>query len=194
MKLTSLNRCEKSTLGPMKTLGKHEFDVCETRYESRLIETNKISTFRRQKSRRDWIITFRDRARYFAPGVGENLHNHVSYTLSWTINQPNLYDLTWASATEYIAFQKGPMASTGLSQLTGLLPSVYTTPDHPDIQLFFGGYHAACATTGEVGAVMNGNGRRISISPTMTQPRSKGKRRNNPKVLNSHSRKMLIKW
>ncbi|GAB1862357.1 Glucose-methanol-choline oxidoreductase N-terminal domain-containing protein [Camponotus japonicus] len=108
------------------------------------------------------------------PGVGENLHNHVSHTLSWTINQPNLYDLNWAAATEYISFQKGPMASTGLSQLTGMLPSLYTTPDHPDIQLFFGGYQAACATTGEIGATMNDNGRSISISPTMTQPRSKG--------------------
>ncbi|TGZ54850.1 Uncharacterized protein DBV15_01942 [Temnothorax longispinosus] len=117
------------------------------------------------------------------PGVGENLHNHASYTLSWTINQPNLYDLNWASATEYIAFQKGPMSSTGLSQLTGMLSSAYTTPDHPDIQLFFGGYQAACATTGEVGATMNGNGRSISMSPTMTHPRSKGQLRlasNNP--------------
>ncbi|XP_050464030.1 glucose dehydrogenase [FAD, quinone]-like isoform X1 [Cataglyphis hispanica] len=107
------------------------------------------------------------------PGVGENLHNHVSYTLSWTIDQPNLYDLNWAVAAEYVAFQKGPMASTGLSQLTAMLPSIYTTPDHPDIQMFFGGYQAACAT-GDVGTVINDNGRSISISPTMTQPRSKG--------------------
>lgn len=102
----------------------------------------------------------------------------MSYTISWTINQPNVYDLNWAAATEYIAFQKGPMSSTGLSQLTGILPSVYTTPDHPDIQLFFGGYQAACATTGEVGATMDGDGRSISMSPTNIQPRSKGKRRN----------------
>ncbi|KAL6446941.1 hypothetical protein ACFW04_001378 [Cataglyphis niger] len=107
------------------------------------------------------------------PGVGENLHNHVSYTLSWTIDQPNLYDLNWAVAAEYVAFQKGPMASTGLSQLTAMLPSIYTTPDHPDIQMFFGGYQAACAT-GDVGTVINDNGRSISMSPTMTQPRSKG--------------------
>jgi len=113
----------------------------------------------------------------FTPGVGENLHNHVSYTLSWTIDQPNVYDLNWADAAEYIAFQKGPMSSTGLSQLTGMLPSIYTTPDHPDIQMFFGGYQAACATTGEVGAIVNSDGRSISMSPTMTQPRSRGKRR-----------------
>ncbi|KAL0131698.1 hypothetical protein PUN28_002916 [Cardiocondyla obscurior] len=109
------------------------------------------------------------------PGVGENLHNHASYTLSWTINEPNLFDLDWGSAAEYIAFQKGPMASTGLSQVTGMVPSIYTTPDHPDIQLFFGGYQAACATTGEVGALMNNDGRSISMSPTMTHPRSKGR-------------------
>jgi len=68
------------------------------------------------------------------------------------------------------------MSSTGLSQLTGMLSSTYTTPDHPDIQLFFGGYQAACAVTGEVDAIMNGDSRSISMSPTMTQPRSKGKR------------------
>ncbi|KYN01283.1 Glucose dehydrogenase [acceptor] [Cyphomyrmex costatus] len=117
------------------------------------------------------------------PGVGENLHNHVSYTLSFTINQSNLFDLNWMSVAEYLAFQKGPMSSTGLSQLTGMLPSTYTTKNHPDIQLFFGGYQAACASTGEAGITMDNNGRRISISPTMTQPRSKGKLRlasNNP--------------
>nr|XP_033205998.1 glucose dehydrogenase [FAD, quinone]-like isoform X2 [Bombus vancouverensis nearcticus] len=108
------------------------------------------------------------------PGVGENLHNHVSYTLSWTINQPNEFDLNWAAALEYVSFQKGPMASTGLSQLTGILPSSYTTPDHPDLQFFFGGYQASCATTGEIGALMDGGRRSISISPTNTHPRSKG--------------------
>ncbi|XP_043675678.1 glucose dehydrogenase [FAD, quinone]-like [Vespula pensylvanica] len=108
------------------------------------------------------------------PGVGHNLQNHVSYTLSWTINQPNLFDLNWASLLEYIAFHKGPMSSTGMSQLTGIIPSSYTTPDHPDIQFYFGGYQAACAITGEVGALMDNQGRGISISPTNVQPRSRG--------------------
>ncbi|CAB0029222.1 unnamed protein product [Trichogramma brassicae] len=107
------------------------------------------------------------------PGVGENLQNHVSYTLSFTINEPNTYDLNWAAATEYIAFQGGPMASTGMSQITGKLPSTYTTADHPDIQLYFGGYQAACATTGQVGALLDNGRRRISMSPTLLQPRSR---------------------
>ena len=109
------------------------------------------------------------------PGVGENLQNHVSYTVGFTINEPNEYDLNWASVTEYIAFQRGPMSSTGLSQITGILPSGYTTLDHPDIQLFFGGYQAACATTGQVGALLDNRRRSISISPTNLQPRSRGK-------------------
>ncbi|XP_011496553.1 PREDICTED: glucose dehydrogenase [FAD, quinone]-like [Ceratosolen solmsi marchali] len=119
------------------------------------------------------------------PGVGENLQNHVSYTVSFTINEPNLYDLNWAAATEYIAFQKGPMASTGLSQITGILPSTFTTPNHPDIQIFFGGYQAACATTGQVGAALDNGKRSISISPTNLHPRSRGTLRlasNNPFV------------
>ncbi|XP_076233661.1 glucose dehydrogenase [FAD, quinone] [Calliopsis andreniformis] len=108
------------------------------------------------------------------PGVGENLHNHVSYTLSFTINQPNVFDLNWPTALEYISFQKGPMTSTGLAQLTGIISSSYTTPDHPDLQFFFGGYQAACGVDGPVGAVMDNGSRKISISPTNLRPRSKG--------------------
>ncbi|XP_017761387.1 PREDICTED: glucose dehydrogenase [FAD, quinone]-like [Eufriesea mexicana] len=108
------------------------------------------------------------------PGVGENLQNHVSFTLSWTINVPNAFELNWASALEYVAFQRGPMSSTGLAQLTGILPSSYTTRDHPDLQFFFGGYQASCATTGEVGALMSDGPRSISISPTNIRPRSRG--------------------
>ncbi|XP_017883554.1 glucose dehydrogenase [FAD, quinone]-like isoform X2 [Ceratina calcarata] len=108
------------------------------------------------------------------PGVGENLHNHVSYTVSFTINEPNEYDLNWAAAAEYVGFQRGPMSSTGMSQITGIIPSRYTSPDHPDLQFFFGGYQASCATTGEVGTLINGDRRSISISPTYLHPRSKG--------------------
>ncbi|XP_043515900.1 glucose dehydrogenase [FAD, quinone]-like [Frieseomelitta varia] len=108
------------------------------------------------------------------PGVGENLQNHVSYTLSWTINQPDEFDLNWAAALEYVAFQRGIMASTGLSQLTGILSSPYTTADHPDLQFFFGGYQASCATTGEIGSLMDDGRRSISISPTNLRPRSRG--------------------
>lgn len=106
--------------------------------------------------------------------MGENLHNHVSFTLPFTINRPNEFDLSWPSLLEYIAFTKGPIASTGLSQLTGIVSSIYTSEDDPDLQIFFGGYQAACATTGQLGALMDGGGRHVSISPTNLHPRSRG--------------------
>lgn len=106
----------------------------------------------------------------------------MSFTVSWTIDQPNEFDLTWAAALEYVAFQRGPMASTGLSQITGIIPSIYTTDDHPDLQFFFGGYQAACSITGELGAVMNNGRRGISISPTNIHPRSRGSRRDTNEI------------
>lgn len=108
------------------------------------------------------------------PGVGENLQNHVSYTLTYTINQPNEYDLNWAAALEYVSRQRGPMSSTGMSQITGIMSSSYSTPDHPDLQFYFGGYQATCATTGQIGMLIDNTLRSISISPTNLHPRSRG--------------------
>ncbi|XP_015109255.1 glucose dehydrogenase [FAD, quinone] [Diachasma alloeum] len=108
------------------------------------------------------------------PGVGENLQNHVSYTLTYSINEPNEFDLNWAAALEYVAYQSGPMSSTGLSQVTGKMASSYSTQDHPDLQFYFGGYQAACATTGQVAALMDNSRRSISVSPTNLHPKSRG--------------------
>lgn len=47
------------------------------------------------------------------PGVGENLHNHVSFGLSFTMDEPNNNTLNWASAMEYLTEGKGPMSGTG---------------------------------------------------------------------------------
>ncbi|XP_057338233.1 glucose dehydrogenase [FAD, quinone]-like isoform X2 [Microplitis mediator] len=107
-------------------------------------------------------------------GVGENLQNHVSYTLAYTISQPNEYDLNWAAALEYVSHQRGPMSSTGMSQITGIISSSYSTPDHPDLQFYFGGFQATCATTGQIGTLIDNNLRSISISPTNLHPRSRG--------------------
>lgn len=111
------------------------------------------------------------------PGVGENLQNHVAFAVPFTIDEPNTFDLNWATTTEYMAFQKGPMASTGMSQITGIVPSKFTTPDHPDLQFFFNGYGANCATTGEIGALKDGGKRSISIVPTLLHPRSRGEKK-----------------
>ncbi|XP_024935915.1 glucose dehydrogenase [FAD, quinone] [Cephus cinctus] len=108
------------------------------------------------------------------PGVGQNLQNHVSYTVSWSTNQPNVNDLDWPALVTYLGFQQGPMSSTGLSQVTALLPSSLTTKDDPDIQMFFGGYTAGCSATGDIGAVKGSGFRRVSASPTNIKPLSRG--------------------
>lgn len=57
------------------------------------------------------------------PGVGKNLHNHVSFSLTFTINEPNNNTLNWASAMDYLINGKGPMSGTGENQnLTKIIP------------------------------------------------------------------------
>ncbi|KAL6256462.1 hypothetical protein P5V15_012575 [Pogonomyrmex californicus] len=84
------------------------------------------------------------------PGVGENLHNHVSFGLDFTLNQENENLLNMDNAEMYLYNQTGPMSSTGLAQVTGILASNYTTADDPDIQIFFAGYQAICNTGGRI--------------------------------------------
>lgn len=47
------------------------------------------------------------------PGVGKNLHNHVAYTLVFTINDTDTTPLNWATAMEYLLFRDGLMSGTG---------------------------------------------------------------------------------
>ena len=47
------------------------------------------------------------------PGVGKNLHNHVAYTLAFTINDTDTTPLNWATAMEYLLFRDGLMSGTG---------------------------------------------------------------------------------
>lgn len=108
------------------------------------------------------------------PGVGQNLHNHVAFALPWTIDEDDVYDLDWDSLSQYFGHRKGPMASTGLSQFTGIWSSSHASAKHPDLQFFFGGYWATCAETGEVGALSSNGKRQISISAVNLHPRSRG--------------------
>lgn len=54
------------------------------------------------------------------------------------------------NADTYLFNQTGPLSSTGLAQVTGILASNYTTADDPDIQFFFSGYQAICNTDGRI--------------------------------------------
>jgi len=65
-------------------------------------------------------------------------------------------------------------------QVTAKLNSKYADlpGDHPDVQLFFGGYLANCASTGFVGENKDPENplkkRRVSISPVVLHPKSRG--------------------
>ncbi|XP_067007795.2 glucose dehydrogenase [FAD, quinone] [Anabrus simplex] len=114
-------------------------------------------------------------------GVGRNLHNHVAYTLTFSVNKENAtFDLDWAAATEYMLRRTGPLSSTGLSQMTAILNSPYADPsgNHPDLQFFFAGYLANCAKTGEVRQLMDEsapeNKRNIYMVPVVLHPKSRG--------------------
>lgn len=112
------------------------------------------------------------------PGVGRNLHNHLSFFLNFFINDTDTTPLNWATAMEYLLFRDGLMSGTGISEVTAFLPSRYQNPtiDNPDLQYFFGGYLANCAQTGQVGEMSDGtaNNRMINIIPCLLHPRSRG--------------------
>ncbi|KYN01695.1 Glucose dehydrogenase [acceptor] [Cyphomyrmex costatus] len=109
------------------------------------------------------------------PGVGKNLHNHVAYALTFTINDTDTTPLNWATAMEYLLFRDGLMSGTGISEVTAMINTKYADPreDHPDVQLIFGGYLADCAETGMVGERKGAN-RSIYIIPTILHPKSRG--------------------
>nr|XP_012231050.1 PREDICTED: glucose dehydrogenase [FAD, quinone]-like [Linepithema humile] len=110
------------------------------------------------------------------PGVGENLHNHVSYGIDFTSKQTKQNLLNMDNVNQYINNQTGPMSSTGLAQLTGILASSYTTPDDPDIQIFFAGYQAVCDTGGRIADLNTYNNKEtIRITAVNLHSRSRGR-------------------
>lgn len=110
------------------------------------------------------------------PGVGENLHNHQSYGLDFNINHSIINELTTNTADQYLQNQTGPMSSTGLAQLTGILASSFTTKDDPDTQIFFAGYQATCDTGTRIPDLVPFNKKEtIRFTSVNVQPRSRGK-------------------
>lgn len=129
---------------------------------------------------RQELIPFHIPIIHHLPGVGKNLHNHVSFFLNFFINDTDTTPLNWATAMEYLLFRDGLMSGTGISEVTAFLPSRYQNPtvDHPDLQFFFGGFLADCAKTGQVGE-MSGDGQQqsnrvINIIPCLLHPQSRG--------------------
>ncbi|XP_028048014.2 glucose dehydrogenase [FAD, quinone] [Monomorium pharaonis] len=110
------------------------------------------------------------------PGVGENLHNHASYGVDFTINKKDTNGLNSANGDLYLHNQTGPLSSTGLAQVTGILKSNYTTADDPDIQIFFAGYQAICNTDGRIADLKTyDNKQTVRFTSVNIQTRSRGR-------------------
>ncbi|XP_018325038.1 glucose dehydrogenase [FAD, quinone]-like, partial [Agrilus planipennis] len=115
------------------------------------------------------------------PGVGANLQNHVAFYMVFNLlKQNNTFDLNWPALLDYVIYKRGPLASTGMSQITARINSRHADASgtYPDLQLFFGGYSANCANTGEVNALRNASNpvepRQIYISPVALHTKSRG--------------------
>lgn len=115
------------------------------------------------------------------PGVGRNLHNHVTFYLTYLLKKKQSFtDLDWANALEYILNRKGPMSSTGMSQVTARVNTKYADPsgNHPDLQIFFAGYLANCAKSGEVRSLDDPEKphapKHFTLSPVVLHPKSRG--------------------
>lgn len=110
------------------------------------------------------------------PGVGENLHNHQSYGLDFNLDKAIINELNNDTADNYLYNQTGPMSSTGLAQLTGMLTSTFTAPDYPDIQFFFSGYQAVCNTGDRLAELISYNNKEtVRFTSVNVQPRSRGR-------------------
>lgn len=115
------------------------------------------------------------------PGVGRNLRNHVTFYMTFLMKkQKAISDLDWATALQYVLNHNGPMSSTGMSQVTARINSKYADPSgiHPDLQIFFAGYKANCAHTGEVRAAEDPKKpnapRQLTVSPVVLHTKSAG--------------------
>ncbi|XP_028035245.1 glucose dehydrogenase [FAD, quinone]-like [Bombyx mandarina] len=113
--------------------------------------------------------------------VGLNLQNHVGVTVSFIL--PKLNDtrvLDWSTLATYLLNQEGPMASTSITQVTGLLYSSLADKrkKQPDLQFFFNGMYAECSKTGFVGETIDSDcqerGTNITANAVALLPKSKG--------------------
>ncbi|CAH4028118.1 unnamed protein product [Pieris brassicae] len=111
------------------------------------------------------------------PGVGRNLHNHVTHFLSFYLKDNNTAPLNWATAMEYLLFRDGLMSGTGISEVTAFINTKYVNPeeDNPDIQMFFGGFLADCAKTGMLGESKGEGARSVQMFPAVLRPKSRGR-------------------
>lgn len=115
------------------------------------------------------------------PGVGKNIHNHVTFYLTFLLKKEKAFnELDWATALDYLLNRRGPLSSTGMSQLTARISTKYANPNgqDPDLQIFFAGYLANCAKSGEARSLEDPSDpdkpKTLTISPVVLHPKSRG--------------------
>ncbi|XP_029158636.1 glucose dehydrogenase [FAD, quinone]-like isoform X2 [Nylanderia fulva] len=121
--------------------------------------------------------------------VGKNLHNHVSVAVHMSIKNIPYEVMTMEAVNEFLKDKTGPLASTGVTQITAFLESNYTIKGLPDIQVFFDGFSSVCPKTGLSNECFDGrigyctDRREIIARPTVVCAESLGNmklRSNNP--------------
>ncbi|KMQ92851.1 glucose dehydrogenase [Lasius niger] len=121
--------------------------------------------------------------------VGKNLHNHVSVAVPMSIKDIPYEVMTMDAVNEYLENKTGPLASTGVTQVTAFLESNYAINGMPDIQVFFDGFSSICPKTGLPNECFDGrighcsDRREIVARPTVVCAESRGDmklRSNNP--------------
>ncbi|CAL7944268.1 unnamed protein product [Xylocopa violacea] len=112
--------------------------------------------------------------------VGKNLHNHVSVAVHFSIKDTAYEVMTMNSVNEYLDTKTGPLASTGLTQVTAFFESSYAVAGVPDIQMFFDGFSPKCPRTGLEFECLNGalalcsDRRQIVLRPTTVNVATRG--------------------
>jgi len=112
--------------------------------------------------------------------VGKNLHNHVSVAVPMSIKDVPYETVNMDAVNQYLENKTGPLASTGITQVTAFLQSSYAINDIPDIQLFFDGFSSTCPKTGLSNECPNGKivdcptRRKIVARPTVVYAESRG--------------------
>ncbi|KAG8281421.1 hypothetical protein J6590_059717 [Homalodisca vitripennis] len=109
-----------------------------------------------------------------SPGVGRNLHNHISVSVPLLFKTLKKYEsLNMRSLLDFVTKREGPLTSTGVSQVTGFarVNDSSSREDYPDTQFFFEGLITNCSSDlmGDTGG-----GQIIRMIPTLLRPKSRG--------------------
>lgn len=107
--------------------------------------------------------------------VGYNLMNHptsvgVTVTLARSSTVPSTKEEWLADIREYTRSRDGPLSATGISQMSGYIPSSLATDDYPDIKFGFSFSDVNTEAVSVPGSYYD----KITIGPYYVRPKSRG--------------------